>query len=1213
MPTLGQDFGRLFEVGFNAGVLTAMQQQQLSLPTALPYVEQLRQLRLTPLIEALASTHGIASETDRRRLNDWLVWYVAHGWLAGQHLWQEYLQALGERTPPQVLYFHAQFTDENSLHTVRGGNTTQRQVLQQIAWPDLEGVVQRASARGHFLHADSLIWLRCRDHDRLLVIDLSTFQTAAVEHLADPQHIESARTMLLQEIAHLRTKSIFADLSLDLDTLDISFAEGLRRVLTGVSRRDKEVAKLIQAGSYAASFLDYADEANVLAEERPVLVSLVGYSDRGVCTLTVDVQHQRQVLDECATIYRRRPDVDAWNAAHALMEQMMQATAARTLGPQGRHFVDSLLATDRDDAATALPISYTEQLTDFANVTDIVDTTILQQLDLPPRLTLRDAHARLIHRALAPDTETPLVVLSGHPGIGKTTAIIDFLRSHAAEGFVFLYVSPRTQVNEDVIASFLGETTRDDAPEILALTTTSDLIRIHRGRQTVAFRGGPPAPFERDGVLFVPFDHDDTGAGFQGYRPHLKRARADTLRPSGNRQAGVLASMGAAIGAVLRHNLARQVVATVSIQSLKQTARGTTLQHLRHIFAAARNSRTGTMNAGAMQRFAQERRHFFIMIDEIAGDPSGPAFYHAVETLLREDRLLGGHYGFNTKLIIADASLTTREVIQQHLARQAPERPTVYVRRAAVPPAPLTEEALTLRGQHGVLINANAYPAQSLTFTVKVVLHAMPAEDVDRRTLSQPHNHLMTAIGQDLVKLLTDPTTDQIIVYLQDKNRLAELVVFVEKALGQYRASWEEGTDYLLIHADVAPAQKRMIREQKQQVKVVFMTASASRGISFPQARHLLIGIPPFQVEQNLMEILQVLFRGRGGAFDTADKTVQVYFAERAVYELPAQRDRVMRDRAHTLLTMIMLLRTAILTRIMGSGPIGKHQYQMIPVGSRSVSAAGMNWSTIMTTLLRELQLAQHRDRRDQGLQRISAAMSSVLSQCEIVLQAPRGPETRSYLSALPTFASDLQQTLERGFDRLLQLPPLPPAMMIGSLLVVPLPEGVMDEHYTMRSLEVLRTVDPALEREMWAMTRARDRYTERLRTALHAALELIRELRTTTVHTQWVQQRSMRTDRYYVLPLAALLAHQAFVEYGAADQEEPEGASFRELLEAYVRLLYPVDQVLPLGAKYDTFPFLVIQSAALPLLRGKLFTDRQVMASTTFNVLNVLLAQQRA
>ena len=56
-----------------------------------------------------------------------------------------------------------------------------------------------------------------------------------------------------------------------------------------------------------------------------------------------------------------------------------------------------------------------------------------------------------------PDFDHDLdLFLTGNPGIGKTTAITEFLKQPKIldEGFLFFYISPRIQVNLDIIEKF---------------------------------------------------------------------------------------------------------------------------------------------------------------------------------------------------------------------------------------------------------------------------------------------------------------------------------------------------------------------------------------------------------------------------------------------------------------------------------------------------------------------------------------------------------------------------------------------------------------------------------------------------------------------------------------------------------------------------------------------------------------------------------------
>src|SRR6185437_5630743 len=61
--------------------------------------------------------------------------------------------------------------------------------------------------------------------------------------------------------------------------------------------------------------------------------------------------------------------------------------------------------------------------------------------------------------------------------IGKTTAIVDYLLAceRNGEGFLFFYLSPRTQVNLDVIKKFRDSNGKLHG-SVLALTTNAPLL-----------------------------------------------------------------------------------------------------------------------------------------------------------------------------------------------------------------------------------------------------------------------------------------------------------------------------------------------------------------------------------------------------------------------------------------------------------------------------------------------------------------------------------------------------------------------------------------------------------------------------------------------------------------------------------------------------------------------------------------------------------------
>ncbi|MDJ1178883.1 hypothetical protein PJF56_08415 [Roseofilum sp. BLCC_M91] len=67
---------------------------------------------------------------------------------------------------------------------------------------------------------------------------------------------------------------------------------------------------------------------------------------------------------------------------------------------------------------------------------------------------------------------------------------------------------------------------------------------------------------------------------------------------------------------------------------------------------------------------------------------------------------------------------------------------------------------------------------------------------------------------------------------------------------------------------------------------------------------------------------------------------------------------------------------------------------------------------------------------------------------------------------------------------------------------------------------------------------------------------------------------------------------------------------TFRYILECYMRSLYPVDNVLPMGDRYQDFPFLIFSSYSLGDIRKQWFGDRYLLNSHELNILNLVLSQ---
>ena len=99
--------------------------------------------------------------------------------------------------------------------------------------------------------------------------------------------------------------------------------------------------------------------------------------------------------------------------------------------------------------------------------------------------------------------------------------------------------------------------------------------------------------------------------------------------------------------------------------------------------------------------------------------------------------------------------------------------------------------------------------------------------------------------------------------------------------------------------------------------------------------------------------------------------------------------------------------------------------------------------------------------------------------------------------------------------------------------------------------------------------------------------------------------------DQYYALPLFSFISSNLMQEYFNSEEKEPADKTFRAILESYLRLLYPVGDVIPIGDRYKDFPFLLFRSYSLNESRTKLFTDKYFLNSNELNVLNLILYQE--
>ncbi len=460
---LGINLGHLFEVGFNIGILTYIKQHQIKHNFGNHYTQELKNLKLKEIVKKVAIKENVIDQNKRKIIEKWVLFFLQKSFLAGINFFREYLNSLqlNDRNLKklEIIYYQCSFSGANSINTNGDEDDIpfQQEIIKkvlsqlQININNLDLVISKYhNKKGEFLQADTLILLQSRQELRIICLDFSVFTIKSIKDLLDVNSVEVLRKILLSEISYLKSKSVFSKLGLDTKNTPLNISNSLSNFYHGFKTKDKETIKLIQAGSYAHSFKTFLENIGLLNKNLSVIYNIIGYSDRGISAMTLNQNNCHDILATCCHIYQKEIKDNSIGDTRQKMFNNIKRNAKKSF-KNGQELIENILNIEKEGITT---IIHQEQITNFTNINAVISSDIAQQFNLDPSLKLRDAHAELIKQQL--NSDLTYLFLTGNPGIGKTTAISDFLKSEKIlnEGFLFFYVSPRKQVNLDIIEKF---------------------------------------------------------------------------------------------------------------------------------------------------------------------------------------------------------------------------------------------------------------------------------------------------------------------------------------------------------------------------------------------------------------------------------------------------------------------------------------------------------------------------------------------------------------------------------------------------------------------------------------------------------------------------------------------------------------------------------------------------------------------------------------
>jgi hypothetical protein len=1029
-------WGDLFEVAVKRGCLGYLKHAGL-FPTTSATQQPWDAATVNDLHRHLLIQSGVIDPAYRERQTSTLDHMLWVGWGLGWTTMREYLRRLRPKDIEVRSVFCPLDLKDRRRAVLPPDGTERLEAIWRVL--ELPGVVdEQWGDKGQPANADFLLVARAGERQHVLCLEFSLYaQMDDLDFASETAHLDE----LMRYIQRTESRGVFTRIAAEVTGEHFTLSARLVSHLPALTSHDKPLYKLCQGSSYATRLIHLLGRRGQGLE--PVTAQVIAVTSAGLEGLSarfdaVEVDDNRaQLMRALGEAYRQSGTEhnDASNLDREIAA--VQAQVARSLPDALRGgFEDSLCAppTDRD-----IDVRQQERITDFANpaarrprdellqwLADApaeVDAllggdahaAVVAELDRAtrnnPTVTLRDLHAAAMHAGFraAPRGQMTVIAAEGHPGIGKTTAVRQYLSELGPdEGYLLLYASPRIVVNSDVSHS-VAHTPRGPSG-VLTLTTNSRLIGagprwwLQRQRQEGLPRQGRrvDAAVVVDGltdfqepsgsILYlapdVARDVDEDYAS-NSVKKETWAERVDVL--SGAPLPGVLYTLArAARGALNSNPQVKRLAITAAMQGFRDlTGARSTVERLSELFHHGADHPRGVAERWA---FAQRMPTIVVMVDEIAGDGAGSPFVHALAGWLHRefiDPFVAERQTspFAVVLVLADASLANDQVLTNYLlsAVEAPEK--ILVSNSAGPrPFRLSAGRLRLGGRtmNVLHVMADGFPASNLTLEYHVRLTPVLSKPVTMGPPVSPRvairdqqgeAQLRRAVEEIFAALQSSPAGEQVIFFAQDRQflRAVKDVLLHPDRLddtNDNNAPLEtdrmvlDDADIGLLDSGVAEwARRRLIEPRERDSKRVFlMTSSGSRGVSFPLATVIIALVPRFAVECGFMEIVQLVYRGRGFSEpcqvdgDALDRRIVLLLQDFVVADEPID-DRTWLRRTVDLTSALVLLRATLLTRITGDAGILRQRAALVPVGRIGTDEMGTNLSSAIAAFLHEGQV----------------------------------------------------------------------------------------------------------------------------------------------------------------------------------------------------------------------------------------------------------------
>lgn len=1200
--------GFVFELGFNIGLLSKIEEYRkegraeigeaflLFIKNKLMDKDYFRE-RFYKLF-----THQIVDVNIKYEIKKNIDYLLYKGIISGKNFFKEFIDVKVKAGKSfEIFYFQADFNNPLNLEFKgeRDIDYYYELISKQFKINIDKQILKEFSHKGEFLKADSLFVIKVRKKYHLCVVD----NGISLSNISELSNIETIKKKLIKTINKVKSKSVFSDLNLEVDKVDFLVSKNLSNYAQGLGGKDKPLLKIIQAGSYAHSFLSFLYLNNILKKEDITSVNITGYTDEEVGSINISNENYT-IIDELKgcfadieQFYEEYKNFDRQNRYSSYDEKKdivfknLRKNFKKSFNINGK-FAEEFSLTDGINK-----LSFEEVINNYQN-------TANNYLLDGKEIGFREAHGLKINQYLN-RKDIQLIFLTGNPGIGKTTALMKFLEDQ--DSYLFVYVSPRTQVNKDIENKLKSKDDKLKDDDILYLTANGNDESYIDDKEVEIINYTSNNNIYDNIKSPIMFLKNDRKRLFSNERVKFKHLNNVDFTDSKIQKSGVLNRLTRAIDHVIQNDLSNKIVATAAIQSLKLVGeKGTTAKHFSKIFSSIYNLNSACIDIGAARAFAKKYKNIIFMVDEITGDQSGVRFLDELITQVYKNIIKKIpeeiKSEINFKIVVADASITDENVINRHIDTTSVDNDKIYFSNNISETEPLVAKEFIYKNKYdSVIINTNSYPAKKVHFKYKPCIEVRKNDEVTTAS-----NDLAKVVDdliiKDAIEYLLSKEHEQVIIYIQNISRLDEIKCRISEIYFEVtKEKLNLKKDILTISSAMSERERNEVNIIKENAKFILMTSSASRGISFEKTTAILVDVPRFNVESNLMEIIQLIYRGRGNInYDiNKEKYINFYLQEKIIYG--DDRKSEVNNGLVSILSLMIILKTSILTRINGYCNIANKSISLIPIGGKGVSGVGQLLIEDVTDLIKSLNKEYCKDMSQIHIKGLINSLASVFNFLKLQT------DNSVYRIDLNNIKMNFYDIWDKGLDNLIEFNPFHDAIIIGDIAIFKISDKINSQTNFNRSTIVKLIEKENFMKMMYAMSES-EKYTDTLRTQLNKVYKI---LCNAINDKEDVSRRMVEIDndedRYVAVPLITPFLVNEFTEYYKNIEIEN---TFKDILESYVKAHYSINSVLPLTPGYEEYPYISFKSSVLEPIRKKKFHDKYLFCSKEINLINLLLTK---